>query len=96
MDFLKDMGINCFPVVYTTADPAHVHPTSMHANGVYFSAGDLFAFVQKLGPLRLNILKPCKEVKKDYPWLDFGIIPDQAASYRGADMGWTQAPQDPL
>ena len=56
MDFLKDMGINCFPVVYTTADPAHVHPTSMHANGVYFSAGDLFAFVQKLGPLRLNIL----------------------------------------
>ena len=94
MDILKDMGINCFPVVYTTSDQAHIHPTSMHANGVYFTAGDLFAFVQKLGPLRLNILKPCKEVKKDYPWLDCGIIPDQAASYRGADM-WTQAPLDP-
>ena len=70
MDILKDMGINCFPVVYTTADQAHILPTSMLANGVYFTAGDLFAFIHKLGPLRLNILKPSKALQKDYPWLD--------------------------
>ena len=66
---LERMGINSFPVVYTTADKAWVQQRT-YAKGVCFIASDIFDFTApKLGILRLHVGKLGSRMKELYPWL---------------------------
>jgi hypothetical protein len=65
---LDNVGVQCFPVVYTTVDQGSMWEAT-YADGVYFIEADLFDFTRKLGVLRLHTLKLGAFLASKYPWL---------------------------
>ena len=80
---LVKTGVECFPVVYTSADQCEIRGAN-YASGVCFTALDLFEFTKKLGVLRLHSQKLGRVMKHIYPWLDSAATQDSAASFPGA------------
>ena len=66
-EWLRDMNIQCFPVVYTVADVASMRQDS-YEGGIYFNALDTFEFTKRLGVLRLHTQLGQKLGEK-YKWL---------------------------
>ena len=73
MGYLRGMGIECFPVVYTNSDQKFMKART-YQHGVYFTARDLFKFTNRLGILRLHIEKLGKALRTTYPWLNRAAI----------------------
>jgi hypothetical protein len=65
---LKTRNIEWFPVVYTTADVRQLQSVT-YANGVYFTATDIFDFTSRVGVLRLHTQKLGEILGELYPQL---------------------------
>ena len=67
-EWLRDMNILCFPVVYTVADVVSMRQDS-YEGGIYFNALDTFEFTKRLGVLRLHTQKLGQKLGEKYKWL---------------------------
>jgi len=68
-DSLTSEAVQVFPVVYATPNQETIQPQT-YQGGVFFTEYGIFCFTNKLGILRLHVMKLGTALKSDYPWLE--------------------------
>jgi len=69
INMLESEAVQFFPVVYATPDQESIQ-TKTYKGGVYFTESGIFEFTNRLGILRLHVMKLGTVLKSHYPWLE--------------------------
>eukprot|EP00405_Crypthecodinium_cohnii_P022073 CAMPEP_0206482286 /NCGR_PEP_ID=MMETSP0324_2-20121206/38801_1 /ASSEMBLY_ACC=CAM_ASM_000836 /TAXON_ID=2866 /ORGANISM="Crypthecodinium cohnii, Strain Seligo" /LENGTH=677 /DNA_ID=CAMNT_0053960239 /DNA_START=158 /DNA_END=2191 /DNA_ORIENTATION=+ len=69
INMLESEAVQFFPVVYATPDQESIQ-TKTYKGGVYFTESGIFEFTNRLGILRLHVMKLGAALRLQHPWLE--------------------------